>query len=221
MQDEARELKTFVALCAWPDQAAPTGLPAQPATGESAAALGSAPAPSLLSAKALQARLDAAAQAHRQTEAPRPERPSAKALMQRAATWLGLISGEDRLPAGLLQSMVDSGLPLRQEMLEQLRALTERVGTTLIPTEPLERARQGASLMIELDKLSRLLQAAQHLASAGRGRQAGFSPEILADLEQGLLGALASVAHVVSQAPPSPSAAVGDRRWQQVIAIDP
>lgn len=220
VRDEGHQLKTFVALCARPRQGAPADPSATGGLAARAAAAGVPRARSLLSADSLQARLDAAVRDHRIAPSKPQPKATAKALMQRAASWLGLISSEGRLPTGLLQSMVDSGLPLRQEMLEQMRTLADWIRDTDIPVEPLERARQGASLMIELDKLSRLLKAAQGLVSAGQGWQAGFSTEVLAEMEEGLHGALLSVAQAVAQVSPSSCAASEVGRWQQVITID-
>lgn len=113
--------------------------------------------------------------------------------------WLGLLGGQ----RPLLDSLVHSGVPLRQELLEQLEALHEALHATPLAREPHDRAVEGARHLDRLRQLAALLDAIGQLLAKGHGATAGFTADILADLEASVQQAHAAVVQLIVQPPES------------------
>lgn len=153
---------------------------------------------------------------------PHPHQAEANArtgLLTRMAAWVGLVpeKSEGRRE-GLLEGLIRTGVPLREELLEAIDQFHAQLSSVSLAQNVNSRARQGATLLARLQTMRELVAAAQSLSKNGHGQQAGLDPKVMAELAQQIEATQLVIARVVAL--PSEHAAFVSgvqHNWQHVV----
>lgn len=151
-----------------------------------------------------------------------PAVPSAAptGLLSRVASWVGLLPEKAGGPrGGLLEGMVRTGVPLREELLESVEQFHVQLNSWQLEQNVQGRARQGAVLLTQLQAIGELLAAAQGLSQSGHGHAAGLDTALLEELAQQTESTQLAVAQVVALPAAHASFVAGvQRNWQQALS---
>lgn len=142
----------------------------------------------------LRQRMQAAA-----TDAVVASAPQRASLLSRVASWVGLVPEKTSgTREGLLEGLIRSGVPLREELLEHVGQFHAQLQAWQLARDVMGRARQGAALLTQLQTMGELLVAAQQLRQSGHGQSAGLDPALLQELAQHIESTQVAVARVVA-----------------------
>lgn len=139
-------------------------------------------------------------------------------ILDRMRSWVGLSGQANSVNGrGLLDRMAQTGLPLRNELIEGLDALHQNLTKMPCSDQQLSRAQGGAVLLDQLREIGDLLRAAQALNLAGHGQEAGFDANLLRKLDDDIALTERAITHVIALKDESIKEMPERKSWQDWI----
>jgi hypothetical protein len=147
-----------------------------------------------------------------------PTQQAHPSILERVRGWIGLSAQVN--PAngrGLLERIAQTGLPLRNELIEGLDALHQNLQKMPCSDEQLRRAQGGAVLLDQLREIGDLLRSAHSLNRAGHGQEAGFEANLLRKLDDDIALTERAITHVIALKDESVKQMPERKSWQDWV----